>query len=111
MLIPWERRANWVWQIITTVTDIHKRGSIVGCLDISFVTVDPNDNISFHRFKSTSSHLRNQDGELPLEFRQATRPRTTASRQALTFQSDLFDLGLLVWKIAEHEANPIGAFC
>jgi len=53
-------------------------------------------------FKSTADFLPNSYGFLPPELRQSTASRAYASDQMPTFQSDIFQLGLTVWRLAEH---------
>ena len=110
-LIPWKRRERWIRQIITTVVEIHKRGIFVGHVEISTMWVDSNDDIIFISFKSVADHIRNRHGHAPPELRKLTAPGAIATGQSLTFQSDLFQLGLCIWMLTEHVATVTGIFC
>jgi len=109
--ISWERREQWIRQIITAVAEIHKRGVIIGCLDKESMWVNLDDQIKIVMFKSTGSYRANQFGQLPPEIRRFTAPRAVATGQIPTIQSDLFQLGLLVWMLAENDFNKINVFC
>jgi serine/threonine protein kinase len=110
-LIPWKRRERWIRQTIVAIVEIHKRGIFVGYVDLSGIWVDSNDNILIITFKSVGGHIPNRKGYMPPELRRFTAPRALATGQSLTVQSDVFQLGLFVWMLAEHVATVNGIFC
>lgn len=110
-LIPWDRREKWIRQIITTIAEIHKRGSFVGGLLSKLILLDLSDNIIVHSFKSKGGHLRNERGLLAPEFRQRCSPGTTASGQALTIQADIFSLGRIIYDMARPNSVVWHDFC
>lgn len=107
----WGRRERWIRQIITAVAEIHKRGVVVGCLDKESMWVNLDDQIVIVLFKSTGSYRANRDGQLPPEVRTLTTPRGLVTNQVPTVQSDLFQLGLLVWMLAENAFDKACIFC
>jgi serine/threonine protein kinase len=109
--ISWERRLWWIRQIITAVAETHKRGVIIGCLDKESIWVNLNDQIEIVLFKSTGSYRANEYGQLPPEIRSFHAPGALATGQIPTVQSDLFQLGLLVWMLAENDFNRLCVFC
>ena len=109
--ISWERRERWIRQIITAVAEIHGRGVVVGCLDKESMWVNLDDQIEIVLFKSTGSYRSNAYGQLPPEIRRFTAPGALATGQIPTVQSDLFQLGFLVWMLAENDFNRVCIFC
>ena len=107
-LIPWKRRARWIRQIIT---EIHKRGILVGRVELSTIWVDSNDNIIFISINSKAIPIMNKYGYLPPECRRLATTGAFMTDQSLTTQSDLFQLGLCVWMLTEHVGTMIGIFC
>jgi serine/threonine protein kinase len=109
--ISWERREKWIRQIITAVAEIHQRGVVIGCPDKESMWIDLDDQIVIVLFKSTGSYRANEYGQLPPEIRRFTVPGALATGQTSTVQSDLFQLGLLVWMLAENDFNRVNIFC
>jgi hypothetical protein len=69
------------------------------------------DQIGIVLFKSTGSYRSNEYGQLPPEIRRFTAPGALVTGQIPTVQSDLFQLGLLVWMLAENDFNRVCIFC
>ena len=110
-LIPWKRRERWIRQIITTVAEIHKRGILIGHVELSTIWADSNDDIVFMSIKSVTMTMTNIFGYIPPELRRSTVLGAIVTGQSPTFQSDLFQLGLCIWMLTEHVEILVGVFC
>ena len=71
IIIPWERRARWIRQITTAIAEIHKRGVVVGCVDMRVMWLNSDDEIIIMFFNSTTDYVRNRKGFLPPELRRS----------------------------------------
>lgn len=109
--LSWSRRQRWVRQIIKAVSDVHARGIVSGCLELGAIGVDARDNIMLTTFKSTGRHWPNRRGYLPPELRRSVAPGALVTNQKLTFRTDIFQLGLVLWLLAEHSSTVCGIYC
>lgn len=109
--ISWARREKWIRQIITAVAKIHQRGVAIGCPDKESMWIDLDDQIVIAMFRSTETYRSNREGQLPPEIRRLTAPSALPPAHTSTVQSDLFQLGLLIWRLAENDFNRYGGFC
>ena len=109
--ISWERRARYIRQIITAVADIHKRGVVVGYILLQNMGLNSFDEIMILSFKSTAASLPNRGGYLPPEHRGSLEIWNPATDQIPTFQTDIFQLGLAIWMLAENVNHASGVFC
>ena len=55
--------------------------------------------------------MTNQHGYVPPESRKPTVLGAVVPGQSLTYQSDLFQLGLCIWMLTEHVETVLGVFC
>lgn len=74
------------------------------------VWLDVDDNAAFNEFKPISTGLMTRPGSVPPELR-VPGGWTCVQGQRLTIASDIFQLGCLIWCIAEHTPCTFGAFC
>lgn len=111
--IPWKRRQRWIRQAITLVAEVHKRGIIIGFVDASWIEVDASDNIHCSVFTSRGNHIRNQGGCLPPELRRHAELQAVPHAQELNLMSDIFQLGLFIWMVAQQIPLIVGngIFC
>jgi hypothetical protein len=110
-IIPWSRRAQWIRQIIAGVAEVHAKGKVVGCIEVGSIGVDADDRTVFTRIAGSGNHWPNRRGYLPPEMRRDTASGMLLRNKPLTFQSDIFQLGLAVWLIAKHSSTVCGIFC
>lgn len=111
--IPWARRQKWARQIVEGVADIHAQGLVVGSLTQgACVCVDENDNATLVPWQTAARFDFDRKGCLPPELRLREGSDTFINPLLRGSRLDLFQLGLLLWLIAEHEPNWwTGAFC
>lgn len=105
--IPWKIRETWAKQIICAVADVHERGVIVSQLSIGSVGVRADGSaVLMHSVSSTRliTYLRCFKGYLAPELRD--KPFNDPSLWKMNFQTDIFQLGLLLWLLAEHKWFP-----
>lgn len=87
------------------------RGVVIGCLDGTRMWVSSDDEIMIMFSKSTAGYMTNWRGYLPPGLRRFTAPWALATDQIPTFQSDMFQLGLVIWMLAKHFCSVSGVFC
>ena len=110
-LISWKRRELWIRQTIKALADIHGRGVSVGQLNLSVIAITNEHKIMFRDFKSRASDIQDYAGGMPPELRQSTAPLAFATGKNITFQTDIFQLGLFIWQLAEHVGAVQGLIC
>ncbi|KAI8634159.1 hypothetical protein F5Y19DRAFT_487644 [Xylariaceae sp. FL1651] len=97
----WTRRERWCRQIVQAVAEVHSRGFVIGSLTelpAGTVAIDGNDDaVLFHRFQTTILNQTTNEGNLPPECR---RDASLGSQIKALPQTDIFQLGLLLWRIA-----------
>jgi len=112
LVVPWERRQKWARQIVAGVLQAHSKGFVVGSLGrLLCVGIDRDDNARLDRFRSTIKCHANYQGFLPPELRQhASLDGKTVD---VTPGTDLFQLGMLLWRIAAYKTTQGGPsmFC
>ena len=102
--IPWAVRETWALQIIMAISEMHSKGIVVGLMSLHWIGIRADGTAILHGLKSSQRHLENRKGEMPPEMR-------SGNERGMNFRTDIFQLGLLLWLLAEHAASPIGYFC
>lgn len=100
--IPLHMRLDWARQIIAGLRDIHEKGFVVGKLEIHSLGVDNSGNIQLHGHCRQAQVSELRPLFVPPEFRTSGTPDSVFS---FTSRSDLFQLGVLLWQIAEFEVE------
>jgi hypothetical protein len=110
--IAWDRREKWCRQLIRGVAEVHSRGFVIGSLGNavkSRIYVDSEDNVVLHRFQTFSNFDQLSAGGLPPERRHL---EVTEGSFTATPQTDLYQLGLILWLIAENRYTHLRSeFC
>ena len=109
--IPWPIRELWGRQIIEAVLDIHSKGLIVGAFTLDSVGIRANGTAVLYDLKTSERHLRDRYGEMPPELRNASRGDGKLLPKIMNFRTDTFQLGLVLWLLAEHIAIGGSRFC
>ncbi|KAJ4364048.1 hypothetical protein N0V83_009503 [Neocucurbitaria cava] len=104
-LIPWAIRETWVKQLITAVAKIHERGIAVGSINRLSVFVHEDGNLVLDNPKTARRTL-NQSGRLPPELRSDSYYALSHAKR--TLETDVFQLGLLLWCLMEHKVSASG---
>ena len=99
--IPWKRREEWCKQIVQAVAALHSNDFVIGYLaeePCPGVAIDADDHAVFYgRFRQTFMYHSDLIGAFPPE----CRPSATEGTQTkATFYTDIYQLGLLLWRIA-----------
>lgn len=110
-ITPYRRREKWIRQIITTVADLHKRGTVIGHIYIGDIWIDASDNAVIIPFTATKTQYLSRKGYTPPELRGPTLQPASTSEQSLTVHSDIFRLGLQVYMLAENIWTVDDQFC
>jgi serine/threonine protein kinase len=99
--ISLERRERWCKEITQAVAQVHSKGIVVGNLGDHLrngVGIDGEDSVVLFRFEKTFRHDDvNCAAVLPPEYRSS---RTTEGKISATPHTDIYQLGLLLWRIA-----------
>lgn len=101
--VEWERREKWCRQIVQSVTEIHSKGFVVGCLAAQLtggIQIDDEDNVVLGCFQTTFAFDNAPERTLPPEYRHLQL--TEGSLRALP-RTDIYQLGLLLWQIAANK--------
>ncbi|KIV87196.1 hypothetical protein PV11_02758 [Exophiala sideris] len=109
--VDWSRRERWIRHTIAAVAEVHSKGKVVGCIEVGATGVSTNDSTFFTRIAGSGNHWPNRRGYLPPEMRNDIAFGALSHNKSLTFQSDIFQLGLVVWLIAKHSSTVCGIFC
>lgn len=112
-IIPWDIREGWARQIVTTVAEIHSgRGSLVGSLFWdSDIGVRVDGTIAFTNIRSSQKHFGHRRGGMAPELRGLSSTDVSTLVKKVNFRTEVFQLGLLLWMLAEHKTNTDGCFC
>lgn len=108
--ISWTRREKWCRQITRAVAQVHSKGYAVGRLATETqwpFALDEDDNAVLFWLTPTFSTSRTR-GTMPPEHRHL--PPTAGFLPANCY-TDLYQLGLLLWRIATHMSDPTMPWC
>ena len=111
--IPLLIRELWARQLVQAVVAIHSQGLILGAFDLDSVAIRTDGTAIFHRFRRSEKYIIDQRGRAPPEFRHIYRGSYSgsATRDELNFHTDIFQLGLVLWRVTEHIHQNSGHFC
>ena len=111
--IPWLIRELWARQLIQAIIEIHSQTLIVGVFNLNSVGVRPDGGAVFHRVNRSKNRFEDSYGHVPPELRnQHCKDHLgSAVRDNLNFQTDIFQLGLVLWLLVEHVPKNMGHFC
>ena len=111
--IPWFIRELWARQLIQAIIEIHSQALIAGIFDLNSVGIRADGTAMFHRLQRSEKYLPDSNGQAPPELRDRHRNDHSGSalRDKLNFQTDIFQLGLVLWLLVEHIPENMGHFC
>ncbi|PSS02142.1 hypothetical protein BD289DRAFT_479042 [Coniella lustricola] len=99
--LPWARREKWARQIVEGLSEIHEAGFVQGDFTLSNIVVDHNDNAKIIDI--------NRRG-CPVGWEPPEATPLIESNQRISMyigvKSDLFQLGMVLWALAEQEDEP-----
>lgn len=99
--LSWPRRERWAKQIVQGLADIHEAGFVQGDFTLSNIVIDENDAARIIDI--------NRRG-CPVGWEPPEISRLVESSQRISMyigvKSDLFQLGMVLWALAEGEDEP-----
>ncbi|KAL8785689.1 MAG: hypothetical protein Q9213_003248 [Squamulea squamosa] len=99
--LSWPRRERWAKQIVQGLADIHEAGFVQGDFTLSNIVIDENDEAKIIDI--------NRRG-CPVGWEPPEISRLVESSQRISMyigvKSDLFQLGMVLWALAEGEEEP-----
>ena len=117
-VIPWERRERWARQIVEAVGCAHSKGFVIGTLGLAWrfsILIDHMDCVCLWQFKSKIVPHRtphNYTPELHGSANTGAHSRAETGRLDITSKTDLYNLGRVLWLLAEFFPwIPIGPTC
>jgi serine/threonine protein kinase len=100
-LMLWERREKWARQIVQGLSEIHEAGFVQGDFTLSNIVIDRNDDAKIIDI--------NRRG-CPVGWEPPELAKLIESGQRISIyigvKSDLFQLGMVLWAIAEQQDEP-----
>ena len=106
--VPWPIREVWARQIVSAVADVHANGvAFGGCCLLDGISIRADGSAVLNALEIAGRHRHDRLGEMPPEFRKLP----TSSPKAINFRTDIFQLGLTLWLLAEHKWDPVGYYC
>ena len=111
--IPWLIREHWVRQLIQAIIEIHSQALIASVFDLHSVGIRADGTAVFHRLQRSEKCLEDCSGKTHPELRNRHRSDHSGSavRNNLNFQTDMFQLGLVLWLLMAHVPDNMGHFC
>ena len=107
--IPWTVRETWAKQIVTAISEVHSSGFVVGVLQLDSIGVRADGSAVLTALKTSGRHLPNRRGYVPPELR--SQSGDAPSQKKMTFRTDIFQLGFILWLLAEHKSTVCGYYC
>ncbi|KAF2243133.1 hypothetical protein BU26DRAFT_402246, partial [Trematosphaeria pertusa] len=99
--MPWERREKWAKQIVEGLSEIHEAGFVQGDFTLSNIVIDHYDDAKIIDI--------NRRG-CPVGWEPPELARLIESGQRISIyigvKSDLFQLGMVLWALAEQHDEP-----
>lgn len=113
MTIPCSIRELWARQLIQAIIEIHIQGLNAGIFNLNSVGIKAEGTAVIHRLQSSGKYLVDSIGLAPPELRTINRNdhSGSAERGNLNFQTDVFQLGMVLWLLMEHVPKSMGLFC
>ncbi|KAK7734917.1 hypothetical protein SLS53_007694 [Cytospora paraplurivora] len=99
--IPWARRERWARQIVEGLSEIHEAGFVQGDFTLSNIVIDDDDNAKIIDINRRGCPV----GWEPPE----TTPLIESNQRISMYigvKSDLYQLGMVLWALAEQEDEP-----
>ena len=101
--IPWSIREMWARQIVAALSELHRRNVVAGKLGLFDVGIDANGNAVLSSVRTSGICLWNRKGNMPPELR--SEQEIQPLNRGTNFETDLFQLGHILWLLAEHVSN------
>ena len=103
---PWTRREKWARQLLRSVAEAHSKGFVIGRIGpVSPRIIEGTDSILLWRFSSKFAMGNQFDLHYPPEFQHykyAPKGTNEADSGDITTKTDLYELGVMLWLLAEN---------
>lgn len=99
--LPWARREKWARQIVEGLSEIHEAGFVQGDFTLSNIVIDASDNAQIIDINRRGCPV----GWEPPE----ATPLIECNQRISMYigvKSDLYQLGMVLWALAEQEDEP-----
>lgn len=99
--LPWHRREKWAKQIVAGLADIHEAGFVQGDFTLSNIVIDEQDNAQIIDINRRGCPV----GWEPPELGRLIE-RGQKISMCIGVKTDLFQLGMVLWALAEENDEP-----
>lgn len=99
--LPWSRRERWAKQIVRGLSEIHEAGFVQGDFTLSNIVIDERDEAQIIDINRRGCPV----GWEPPEISKLIESSQRISMY-IGVKSDLFQLGMVLWALAEEEDEP-----
>ncbi|KAL8744185.1 MAG: hypothetical protein Q9190_003547 [Brigantiaea leucoxantha] len=99
--LPWARRERWAKQIMQGLSEIHEAGFVQGDFTLSNIVIDEKDEAKIIDINRRGCPV----GWEPPEISQLVESSQRISMY-IGVKSDLFQLGMVLWALAQEEDEP-----
>lgn len=111
-IVPWRIRETWARQIIKAVSEVHSNGYPVGgLLWLNDIGIRSNGTVLLTCLRTSQRYFQQGKGRVAPELFTASYTNTTTFMKRVTFRTEVFQLGLILWMLVEHKNNTAGLFC
>ena len=112
-IVPWSVRESWARQLVEAVANVHSsKGSMVGGLSwLDEIGVRADGTIVLTCLRASQRYFNRGRGMLAPELRGIPGTSSQALTKMANFRTEIFALGHILWRIAEHRTNTASCFC
>jgi len=106
--VPWSVRELWSKQITQAIASVHQKGITIGVLGRGQVGLRADGSAILLGFETSTRYMVDDEGEVPPELRSTDG---SPLHQRMSDRTDIFQLGMLFWLLAEQKNNITGSRC
>ena len=99
--LPWKRRERWAKQIVEGLSEIHEAAFVQGDFTLSNIVVDGNDDVKIIDINRRGCPVGWEPPELAKIIRSGQR-----IGMYIGVKSDIYQLGMVLWALAEQQDEP-----
>ncbi|KAH0565449.1 hypothetical protein GP486_001149 [Trichoglossum hirsutum] len=99
--LPWKRRERWAWQIVQGLSEIHEGGFVQGDFTLSNIVIDEKDDAKIIDINRRGCPVGWEPPEVTALIDSGQR-----IGMYIGVKSDLFQLGMVLWALAEEQDEP-----
>ena len=106
--IPWSIRELWSKQLAQAMAEVHRKGLTIGVLARNNIGLRVDGSVILSQFITSGRYLHQEEELMPPELRS---PHGNAPQQPFNDRTDIFQLALFLWLLAEHKPCTTGVRC